>query len=251
MYKKIFAVSIILQIFACQLFSSDSLKKSQTITSKTNKVIQKNQLEINKLDDKNEMMLAQYEVALKELDNYSIYNKQLQEIVTSQKKEIASIDKQNLEIRITKRRIMPMMQKMITVLEEFIKKDRPFLLDERKQRIDSLKNNMKRGDLSISSKYRQILESYQIEIDYGQTIESYKGKVEEKLVNFLKVGRVGLYYQTRDKSETAVWNMQKKVWQVLEDMDYHIAISKGIKIASKKRSPEMFFIAVEQEKEHK
>ena len=251
MYKRVIFLFIILQIFTYQLFSSDNLKKSQKITTSTNKVIQKTQKEINKLDDNSELMLAEYEVALKELDNYNVYNKQLQEIVTSQEMEIASIDKQDLEIRVTKRQIMPMMQKMITVLEEFIEKDRPFLLNERKQRIDSLKNNMKRADLSISSKYRQILESYQIEIDYGQTIESYKGKVSEKQVDFLKVGRVGLYYQTRDKSETAVWSVKKKAWHILDDMDYYISISKGIKIASKQHSPEMFFIAVEHDKEHK
>lgn len=251
MYKKIFTIFVLLQISACELLSLDALVQNKEVVTKTNKVMKKTQSSIDKLDDESEMMLAQYDVASKELENYTIYNKQLKDIVASQILEMESISKQNRDIAITKRRIMPMIEKMIDVLEEFVKNDRPFLLKEREQRVASLRANMKRADISISAKYRQILESYQIEIDYGKTIETYDGDVESKRVHFLKVGRVGFYYQTRDKAQTAVWSTKKRAWEMLEEDSYNLAISKAIKIASKQRTPELFCIAVEQAQERR
>ena len=36
---------------------------------------------------------------------------------------------------------------------------------------------MTRADVTISEKYRRIVEAYQVEMDYGRTIEAYEGKL--------------------------------------------------------------------------
>ena len=36
---------------------------------------------------------------------------------------------------------------------------------------------MGRADVTISEKYRRILEAYQVEMDYGRTIEAYEGEL--------------------------------------------------------------------------
>ena len=36
---------------------------------------------------------------------------------------------------------------------------------------------MARADVTISEKYRRILEAYQIELEYGRTFDSYQGKL--------------------------------------------------------------------------
>jgi hypothetical protein len=246
-----FLRTAVIIIFSTLPLFAGSLEKSESISSQTNSTLEKSQKKIEALDDEQRMMMAKYEVASKELENYNIYNRQLQDIIDSQNSEIDALQKQIGEIDDTKLKILPLMIRMIDTLENFIQKDRPFLPNERNQRVASLRKSMKRADISISEKYRLILEAYQIEIDYGNTIEAYSGDIGDKKVNFLKVGRVALFYQTFDGRETAVWDRKSNSWKKLDDSSYHMAISKGIKIARKQRTPELLFIAVDQAKERK
>ncbi len=96
----------------------------------------------------------------------------------------------------------------------FVELDVPFLLEERTSRVQNLKNMMVRADITISEKYRLILEAYQIELDYGQTLEAYEGLLgtgaDARTVEFVKLGRVSLMYQTLDGSETGYWDAEQK-----------------------------------------
>ena len=241
-----FKPALLSACFALTLLADPAaLQQSQTISAKTNTVLKTTQEKIDTLDDERQTMLAEYNVAAREIENYKVYNAQLQAIVDSQHAEMDSVKRQSSEIEVTKREIMPLMERMIDMLERFVADDRPFLPDERAARIASLRESMKRADLSIAAKYRQILEAYQVEIDYGNTMEAYNGDVDGKRVTFLKVGRIGLYYRSFDGSNTAVWETKTKTWQPLKGSDYHIAVAKGIKMARKQHSPELFFVAVD------
>ena len=48
-------------------------------------------------------------------------------------------------------------------LETFVELDVPFHMEERMQRIEFLRNNLDRSDVSIAEKFRQVLEAYKIE----------------------------------------------------------------------------------------
>ena len=73
---------------------------------------------------------------------------------------------------------------------------------------------MGRADVSTSEKYRLILEAYQIELDYGQTIEAYEGRLgtgaDARTVEFARLGRVSLMYRTLDGVETGYWDATQK-----------------------------------------
>jgi len=69
---------------------------------------------------------------------------------------------------------------------------------------------MPRADVTVSEKYRRIVEAYQLEMEYGRTIEAYRGERDGKTVDFLRVGRVGLMYQSPDGKETGYWDAQRK-----------------------------------------
>ena len=125
-------------------------------------------------------MLAEYRQTNAEIGGLKAYNDQLAEQVKSQETEMATMTRQLGEIETTSREVLPMMQKMVTTLDDFVKLDMPFLPEERTNRIAALKDMMTRADVSISEKYRRIVEAYQIEIEYGRTIEAYQGKVDDK-----------------------------------------------------------------------
>ena len=61
-----------------------------------------------------------------------------------------------------------------------------------------------------SEKFRRVMEAYQIEMDYGRTLEAYSGlhtvDGQERDVDFLRVGRTAFIFQTRDGSSLGIWN---------------------------------------------
>ena len=141
------------------------------------------------------------------------------------------------------------MLKMIDSLDKFVAIDIPFLRDQRKTRIDGLRVLMRRSDVADAERYRRILEAYQVENDYGRTIESYAGTVmkdgSDVPVDFLRIGRIGLMYQTRDGSEVGAWNHEAKSYEPL-DSSYTNWVSDGIRVAKKQSAPQLIRVPLPQ-----
>jgi hypothetical protein len=146
------------------------------------------------------------------------------------------------EIQTTSREVLPMMGKMLNALVQFVKLDLPFLAEERANRVASLQDMMTRADVSTSEKYRRLVEAYQIEMEYGRTMEAYQGKVDNKTVEFLRSGRVSLMYQTLDGKETGYWDADSHKW--VRDDDYKEAMTAGLKVAKKQSAPDFVSVAI-------
>ena len=101
---------------------------------------------------------------------------------------------------------------------------------------------MGRADVTHSEKFRRILEAYQIENEYGRTIETYQASLAKsdspRTVQFLRVGRVVLVYQTLDGQESGVWNQKTRSFEILPP-EYSRAITKGMRIALKQAPPDL------------
>lgn len=204
------------------------------------------QAKINQLDDDTQTMLGDYRATLRETESLRRYNEQLELQIKSQVEEVASIQQQIEEIERTNREIYPMMQRMVETLEQFVRLDLPFLPAERSQRIATLKEIMGRADVSTAEKYRRILEAYSVEMEYGRTLEAYQGVLgadeTARTVEFLRVGRIALMYQTLDGRETGYWDATAKAWQ--EDDDYRDEVSNGLKVARKQVAPNLIVAPV-------
>lgn len=223
-------------------YAADSIDQSRKIVNQTNQQLKGSQKKINTLHDATTSMEDQYKTVMRESETYTTYNRQLGEIVQSQTEELASLNAQIEEIEVTSKQIMPLMGRMIDTLKQFITQDLPFLPEERASRITKLQDNMERADLSVAEKYRKILEAYQIEIEYGKTLEAYEGNLKEKKVNFLKIGRTAFFYQTLDTNQCGVWNKHKGDWQEVEDSEVKNSVSTAMKVARKQQSPELLTI---------
>ncbi len=145
------------------------LQEALTAQVAADKAAADDQKTVNDIRDKTRDAAGRYAQAIADAESLDRYNNQLQEQVKSQQTEIASIDRQLTEIETTNREVQPLMQQMVDTLAQFVDLDVPFLLDERKTRVQGLKDMMARADVTISEKYRRILEAYQIELEYGRT----------------------------------------------------------------------------------
>ena len=197
---------------------------------------------INALDDETRAMLNEYRQTMSQITDLEDYNDQLERLVGTQRVELADFERQFNEIEVTKRRILPLIVRMIEVLEEFVSIDIPFLENERDMRIAELKRLMERPEVPTSEKYRRTTEAYQIELEYGHTIEAYEGEMvmgdESRTVNFLRYGRLGLYYMTLDGLEIGFWDNSRDEWVQLGD-EYRASLDRAIRIARKQLPPDL------------
>jgi hypothetical protein len=205
------------------------------------------QQRVDRLDDETQKLLNEYRRALTDAESYTTYANQLETQVQSQRDEMAEMDRQLLEVETTSREVLPLMQNMLETLDQFVALDLPFLIEERTRRVAALKQMMGRADVAISEKYRRIVEAYQVEMDYGRTIEAYEGELpgegsDPRTVQFLRVGRVTLLYQTLDGHETGYWDVDQKRW--VADDEYAHSFKEGIAVARKARAPEMLIVPV-------
>jgi hypothetical protein len=228
---------------------SDKVDSAINEQVRAEQAAQASQKRIAKLDEEATSMLAEYRQANAEIVGLTAYNDQLAAQVKSQEQELATMTRQLSEIETTSREALPMMQRMVATLAEFVKLDVPFLPEERANRVAGLQDMMTRADVSVSEKYRRIVEAYQIEIEYGRTIEAYQGKIGDRTVDFLRAGRVALLYQTLDGRETGYWDAEAKAWK--RDDSYRDAIASGLKVAKKQAAPDFLFVPVSAAREVK
>ncbi len=204
------------------------------------------QAKIDQLADQTQDMVTKYRQALADTESLEKYNAQLALQVKSQGERMAQMKKQLVDIEGTQRDVLPLMQKMIDTLEQFVPLDVPFLIEERTKRVANLKQMMARADVSTSEKYRRILEAYQIEMEYGRTLEAYEGKLGEgdkaRTVQFVRLGRVALLYQTPDGRETGYWDAGAKKW--VEDDDYAHDAREAIRVAKKQGAPDLLWAPI-------
>ena len=205
------------------------------------------QEQIVKLDEQTRILLAEYQSTSKEYDSLKLYNDQVQKIINSQIDEIESILIKIDELDKTNQRIVPFMLRMIDGLENFIQLDLPFLLDERRDRLNNLKVTMDRGDISTSEKFRLIIEAYKTELEYGRTIEAYRDNIliddVETSADFLRVGRIALTYLTVDGSKGGYWDTNSQSWEKASS-SIKRSTADALKVASKQAPPALIKIPV-------
>lgn len=220
---------------------------SQTINeqSRVDASARQSQLRVAQLDEQTSEYFGEFQVAVQRLEQLRIYNSNLQTLINDQQREMASIDRQLAEFGDMEQGIIPFMYELIDALDRFIELDMPFSQNERRDRVERLRTNMERSDLTVSEKYRQIMEAYEIETQFGRNIEAYLGTLQidgtDRKVDLLRVGRILLAYQTPDLSETGFWDKSAGTWRPLDD-SYRRAITEGLRIARKQAAPSLITI---------
>ncbi len=203
---------------------------------------QQSQSKIDSMDDAIRNSEQEYRGIIKEVEGLTIYIQQLDKQLADQEKELANVENSIHQVALIERQITPLMLKMVDGMARFVEADLPFQKDERLARVKSLQNMMGRADVEVAEKYRQVMEAYQDEMGYGRTIKTYRAtlKVEntEKEVDFLRVGRIALMYQSLDGENMGVWNNQSRAWAPL-DVEYKSKLMMALRIAREQAAPDL------------
>lgn len=217
------------------------------VAEQINDQARQSQARIDALTDETRQLLNEYKTVLKEIEGLRVYNRQLERQIENQETEMAQLTRSIDDVTLIERQITPLMLRMIDGLEQFVALDLPFLLDERRERIDTLRSMMDRADVAVSEKFSQILRAYQIENEYGRTMEAYDSTIEiddaQRKVDVLKVGRVALVFQSPDGALTGFYNPLSGNWETL-DASYTAPIRNGIRMARQQLSVDMLTLPV-------
>ncbi len=218
------------------------VQRSSDLGSKDSQII------VSNLSDERQNLLGQYRLVLQQIDRLIAYNDYVERLIVDQEAQITDIRKQLDQFALIERGIVPLMLDSIDILDKFIDLDVPFLLEERKARVARLRIIMNLSDVTVSEKYRQIMDAYQIETTYGRDIEAYTGLLEidgeSRQVDFLRIGRTSLTYQTPDQEETGFWNKQAGQWEKLPNK-YQNYVTQGLRVARKQVTPNLLELPIE------
>ena len=209
---------------------------------------QASQQRIDQVVSQTDDLESEYKQIMKQLDGLAVYNDYIQRQIQSQEQELVQLEESLDQVGVVERQIMPLMIRMLEGLEQFIELDKPFLLDERRGRVARLGGLMERADVTLAEKFRSLTEAFQIENDFGRTIEVYKdtlnldGATIE--VNVLRLGRVGLYHQSTDASATGRWDTGAGQWVAMNDSKARNQVRQGLRIARKLVAPDLLLLEV-------
>lgn len=206
------------------------------------------QQRVEQIADQTNDLLNEFNTVSKVVDGLVTYNTLLQRQVDNQETEKAALKESIDNVALIERQIIPMMTRMLDSLEVFIQLDTPFLLTERTERLERLRGMMERSDVSSAEKFRRVIEAYQIENDYGRTIEAYKGTVpingNPQEVDFLRIGRVSLAYQSVGGQYTGAWDVESGDWIELDPAKFKTQVATGLRVARKQIAPDLLVIPV-------
>ena len=207
------------------------------------------QKKVDSVADQTEKIINDYRSVTKVVDGLRVYNALLQTQLNNQEAEMQALSDSIGNVALIERQIIPLMTRMVDALEEFVKLDTPFLMKERTERVGRLREMMERSDVTAAEKFRRVIEAYQIEGEYGRTIEAYKGVVtvegKEKEVDFLRIGRTAALYQTVGKDATGAWNKKTGQWETLPPEIYRNQVSKGLRVARKQIAPDLLILPID------
>lgn len=253
-YSAFIAISGLL---ASLSFSPMAQEKTQQLVNQGLDRLEDNQVsqvDIDNISEHTKQLEKDYLAELKLLDGLTMYNAMLNKQLRDQENEISVLSSSISSATVIERQIVPLLVRMVDALETYVSIDMPFLKTEREQRVQHLRGLLENASLTTSEKCRRVFEAYQIENEFGYTIETYKGRVElseekQLAVEFLRIGRVALLFRDMSGNTVGHWNTDESRWQVLTDSQYKRHIAKGLKVAKEEIAPELITIPLLVNKE--
>lgn len=213
------AIAGALALGSSAVVSADPLNELHKEEAKIHAAAAKSQEKINNLYEQSQELFVEYRGIVDETENLKVYNDYVATLVADQQRSIDSLQTQIDGIDGVKRGVVPLMFRMIDSLEKFIALDVPINLEERNARVERLRDIMANSNVTTSEQFRQVIEAYQIENQYGGAIRAYQGTLDfegtEITVDFFNLGRTALLALSLDGKSAWVWDNDNRAWQEL------------------------------------
>jgi hypothetical protein len=170
---------------------------------KTIDILQKTQKQADAWAGQRAKLSARYRSLKSRKEQLEKTKKDLEKSLELQRNLVAEAERKTTETERIRAELESCLASNIDSLEAFIKRDLPFLPEERANRLASIKETLLRPDKTASEKLRRVMEALQVETEYGRTAEVYRDTVDldgqSVRVDILRLGRLSLFCQTPDR----------------------------------------------------
>ena len=149
--KSVLMASLVVSSAFCTVATqANTLEAILNVGEEKTAAAKQSQAKIDRLAEEARDLLSDYKTVMKQVDGLKVYNARLQRQITNQERRIADIDESISEVTVIQRQMMPLVIRMIDGLEQFIQLDVPFELDERMARLEFLRDNVDRSDMTVA-----------------------------------------------------------------------------------------------------
>ncbi len=191
--------------------------------------------------------VEEYDALLRQVDGLVAYNDIIQRQIATQERQMRDLQEAIQQVPDLERQVPPLVERMVQGLEQFIALDIPFLLDERNERLANLQLLVEDAGVNDAEKFRRVLEAWEIENEYGRGVQSYDGQLEiggtVREVDFLRIGRIALLYQTQDLEQVGAWDPTQRQFITL-GTEHRNSIRQAIRMAQNTVAPEIVLLPV-------
>lgn len=235
----------LVMIFSVSGLMSSSDMESVLEIGRDNQILSaQSQDKIDLTERQTDKIVNEWKAVSKQVEGLKLYNEQKRIQIKAQLELMDKLDEQLVQVVVMQRQIPPLAQRMLESLESFINLDTPFRIKERTNRIDLVRSSLAKPKVTASEQVRQVLEAYNIEAEYGRKIDTYESTLTDgTVVNILVVGRIGMFYQTKDEQSSGRWNNDTNSWDELPG-SYRKPIRDGIRMAKKLAPTDMLMMPV-------
>ena len=204
------------------------------------------QQQINQLDDERADMVGEFRTLLQRKTAAELYARQQEAAVESQQREIASLTDQLSRVDEITSQTVPMLETLIDDLDAFIDADLPFRLEARKARIQRLRDYLSDPAVSVTERYRQIMDAYTAEMEVGRKTDTWKETItvdgeKEVTVDMVLFGRVAMVYMDPTGRYAKRYDRETQSWVDLENK-YKPEIENAIRIIQGKRTQDVMYV---------
>ena len=243
-----FPLIVVATLLGSSLAFADQIQPLLDIGEQRQNSEQVSQTKIDLMDDDTSLIVNDYKTVSKQIEGLRVYNAQMRKQIERQEERLKEIDKTMKEAQVMQRQIPPFTRRMLAGIEKSIELDMPFHLAERKETIAFANAAIDNPTVSPAEGLRQVLETINVEMEYGRKLDNYKDTIEiegqQREVNVRRVGRLALVYQSSDESLTGAWDNDADEWVPL-DNSYRNPTRKGLKIANRLATVDMLELPIQ------
>jgi hypothetical protein len=251
LYSKVLvplASLLVIGIAKAQDVDTSALDQAQGVVAETIQAAAQSQQNINRLSNSASSLFEEFKLESDNLEALLVLNANWRRQIAIQEQEVATIAVSVAEVRNVTQELPLLMNRMIAGVEQFIALDMPFHLDARRARIQFVRDAIDNPNVSTAERFRQILVLFQTENAYGRTRETYATTLTldgvERDVDMLRVGRVSLVFQTKDRALSGAWDPQARQWVTLDPAEYRSAVRTAINVSSGMVAPEIIDVPI-------